>query len=59
MTEKEALIWIVGIFGSACAAAITLDKVLDIIPLSETLLSLADLTKTAFVWLRPSYTAVG
>lgn len=31
MTEKEALIWIVGIFGSACAAAITLDKVLDII----------------------------
>lgn len=31
MTEKEALIWIVGILGSACAAAITLDKVLDII----------------------------
>lgn len=31
MTEKEALIWIVGILGSVCAAAITLDKVLDII----------------------------
>ena len=31
MTEKEALIWIVGILGSLCAAAITLDKVLDII----------------------------
>ena len=31
MTEKEALIWIVGTLGSACAAAITLDKVLDII----------------------------
>lgn len=31
MTEKEALIWIVGILGSACAAAITLDNVLDII----------------------------
>lgn len=31
MTEKEALIWIVGIMGSVCAAAITLDKVLDII----------------------------
>lgn len=31
MTEKEALIWIVSILGSACAAAITLDKVLDII----------------------------
>lgn len=31
MTEKEALIWIVGILGSMCAAAITLDKVLDII----------------------------
>lgn len=29
------------------------------IPLSETLLSFADLTKTAFVWLRPSHTAVG
>ena len=31
MTEKEALIWIVGILGSLCAAAITIDKVLDII----------------------------
>ena len=31
MTEKEALIWIVGILSSACTAAITLDKVLDII----------------------------
>ena len=31
MTEKEALIWVVGILGSVCAAAITLDKVLDII----------------------------
>lgn len=31
MTEKEALIWIVGVLGSVCAAAITLDKVLDII----------------------------
>lgn len=31
MTEKEALLWVVGILGSVCAAAITLDKVLDII----------------------------
>lgn len=31
MTEKEAIIWMVGILGSLCAAAITLDKVLDII----------------------------
>ena len=31
MTEKEALLWILGILGSVCAAAITLDKVLDII----------------------------
>lgn len=31
MTEKEALIWVLGILGSVCAAAITLDKVLDII----------------------------
>lgn len=31
MIEKEALIWVVGILGSACTAAITLDKVLDII----------------------------
>lgn len=31
MTEKQAIIWVVGILGSLCAAAITLDKVLDII----------------------------
>ena len=31
MTEKQALIWVLGILGSACAGAITLDKVLDII----------------------------
>ena len=31
MTEKEALLWVVGILGSVCAGAITLDKVLDII----------------------------
>ena len=31
MTEKEALLWVLGILGSLCAAAITLDKVLDII----------------------------
>ncbi len=31
MTEKQALIWVLGILGSVCAAAITLDKVLDII----------------------------
>lgn len=31
MTEKQALIWMLGILGSVCAAAITLDKVLDII----------------------------
>ena len=31
MTEKQALIWALGILGSVCAAAITLDKVLDII----------------------------
>ena len=31
MTEKQALIWLLGILGSVCAAAITLDKVLDII----------------------------
>lgn len=31
MTEKEALLWVLGILGSVCAAAITLDKVLDII----------------------------
>ena len=31
MTEKQALIWVLGVLGSVCAAAITLDKVLDII----------------------------
>lgn len=31
MTEKEALLWVLGILGSVCAAAITIDKVLDII----------------------------
>lgn len=31
MTEKQAIIWVLGILGSVCAAAITLDKVLDII----------------------------
>lgn len=31
MTEKEALLWALGILGSLCAAAITIDKVLEII----------------------------
>lgn len=31
MTEKEALLWVMGVLGSLCAAAITIDKVLDII----------------------------
>lgn len=31
MTEKEALLWVLGILGSLCAAAITINKVLDII----------------------------
>ncbi len=31
MTEKQALIWVLGILGSVCAGAVTLDKVLDII----------------------------
>ena len=31
MTEKEALLWVLGFLGSLCAAAITIDKVLDII----------------------------
>ena len=29
MTEKEALLWVLGILGSLCAAAITIDKVRD------------------------------
>ena len=31
MTEKEALLWVLGILGSLCAAAIAIDKVLEII----------------------------
>lgn len=31
MTEKEALLWVLGILSSLCAAAITIDKVLEII----------------------------
>ena len=31
MTEKEALLWVLGILGSLCAATITIDKVLEII----------------------------
>ena len=31
MTEKEALLWVLGILGSLCAADITIDKVLEII----------------------------
>ena len=31
MTEKEALLWVLGILSTLCAAAITIDKVLDII----------------------------
>ena len=31
MTEKEALLWVMGVLGSLCAAAITIDKVLEII----------------------------
>ena len=31
MTEKAALRWVLGVLGSLCAAAITIDKVLDII----------------------------
>lgn len=31
MTEKQALIWMLGILGSVCAGAVTVDKVLDIV----------------------------
>lgn len=31
MSEKDALLWVLGILGSLCAAAITIDKVLEII----------------------------
>ena len=30
MTEKEALLWVLGILGSLFATVITIDKVLDI-----------------------------
>lgn len=30
MTEKEALLWVLGVLGSLCAATITIDKVLEI-----------------------------
>lgn len=31
MSEKEALLWVLGVLGSLCAATITIDKVLEII----------------------------
>lgn len=31
MTEKQALLWVLGVLGSLCAGTITVDKVLDII----------------------------
>lgn len=31
MTEKEALLWVLGVLGSLCAATITIDKALEII----------------------------
>lgn len=31
MTKEQAILWVLGILGSLCAGAITLDKVLDII----------------------------
>ena len=31
MTEKQALVWVLGVLGSLCAGAVTVDKVLDII----------------------------
>lgn len=31
MTKEQALLWMLGIIGSVCAGAVTLDKVLDII----------------------------
>lgn len=31
MTEKEALLWVLGVLGSLCAATVTIDKVLEII----------------------------
>lgn len=31
MSEKQALLWVLGVLGSICAGAVTVDKVLDII----------------------------
>lgn len=31
MSKEQAILWVLGILGSVCAGAITLDKVLDII----------------------------
>lgn len=31
MTKEQALLWVMGVVGSVCAGAVTLDKVLDII----------------------------
>lgn len=31
MTKEQALLWVLGVVGSVCAGAVTLDKVLDII----------------------------
>lgn len=31
MTKEQALLWVLGLVGSVCAGAVTLDKVLDII----------------------------
>lgn len=31
MTKKQALVWVLGVLGSLCTGAITVDKVLDII----------------------------
>lgn len=31
MTERQALLWVLGVLGSLCAGTITVDKVLDII----------------------------
>lgn len=31
MTETEAILWLIGIAGSACAGVVTIDKILDIV----------------------------
>ena len=31
MTKEQALLWVLGVVGSVCAGAVTLDKVLDLI----------------------------